>query len=69
MAAGSALIALQSAAIDQAMLMASAARAAETIGPAGFLQGSLALPLGAIQPLEFRQGEALLELDAVARHD
>ncbi len=55
MAAGSALIALEPAAIDQAMLMASAARSAESIGPAGFLQGSLTLLLGAVEPLELRQ--------------
>jgi hypothetical protein len=48
MAAGSALIAFEPAAIDKAMLMASAARTAEPIGPAGVLQGSLTLLLGAV---------------------
>ena len=51
------------------MLMAIAAGTAETIGPARLLQGSLTLLLGAIEPLEFRQRKAFLELDAVARHD
>ena len=68
MAAGSALIALEPAALDQTVLMASAARTAESIRPAGFLQGSLTLVLGAVEPLELSQGEASLELDRAARH-
>ena len=39
MSAGSALIALEPAAIDQPMLMTSAARTTESIRPAGLLQG------------------------------
>jgi len=67
-AAGTALIALEPAAIDQAMLMAIAAGTAESIRPAGFLQGCLTLLLGAVEPLELRQGEAFLELDRAAGH-
>jgi hypothetical protein len=48
--------------------MASAARTAESIGPAGVLQSSLTLLLGAVEPLELRQGEAFLELNRAARH-
>jgi len=69
MTAGSALIALEPAAIDQSMLMAAAPRTAEPTGPAGFLQGGLTLLLGAEEPLKRRQGEALLELDRTAGHD
>lgn len=68
MAAGSALIALETAAMDHTVLMASAARTAESIRPAGFLQGSLTLFLGAVEPLELSQGEASLELDRATRH-
>jgi hypothetical protein len=39
-----ALIAIEPGAKDKAMLMASAARTAEPIEPAGFLQGGLTLP-------------------------
>jgi len=68
MAAGTALITLEPAAIDQSMLMTSAARTTKPIGPAGFLQGGLTLLLGAVKPLELRQGEAFLELDRAASH-
>ena len=68
MTAGSALIALEPAPINQAMILASAARTTKTIGPAGLLQGCLTLLLGAVEPLEIRQGEAFLELDRAARH-
>ena len=68
MAATAALIAFESAAVDEAMLMASAAWAAETNRPADFLQRRLTLLLRAVEPLEFRQGEAFLELDRVAGH-
>jgi len=36
--------------------------------PAGLLEGCLTLLLGAVEPLELRQGEAFLELDRAARH-
>ena len=68
MAAVATLIALEPAAIDQPMLMAIAARTAEPIGPARLLQSSLTLLLGAVEPLELRQGEAFLELDRAAGH-
>jgi hypothetical protein len=68
MAAAATLIALEPAAIDQPMLMAIAARTAEPIGPARLLQCSLTLPLGAVEPLERRQGETFLELDRTAGH-
>ena len=69
MAAGAALIALESAAVDEPMLMAIAAGTAEPIRPARLLQSSLTLLLSAVEPLEVRQREAFLELDAAARHD
>ena len=66
MAAVATLIALEPAAIDQPMLMAIAAGTAEPIGPARLLQCSLTLLLGAVEPLERRQGETFLELDRAA---
>ena len=69
MAAGSALVALEPAAVDQAVLLSSATRASEAIGPAGFLQSRLTLLLRAVQPLERQQRQPFLKLDAVARHD
>jgi hypothetical protein len=48
------------------MLMAIAAGTAEPIGPERLLQCSLPLLLGAVEPLERRQGETLLELDRAA---
>ena len=62
MPTGSALISVDTAAVDQSVLMACAARAAEAIGPAGFLQGSLTVLLAVLEPVELRQGEAFLEL-------
>ena len=69
MAAGSALITLEPPSVNQAMLPTIAAGAAEAIGPTGLLQSRLTLLLSAVEPLELRQRETLLELDAVARHD
>jgi hypothetical protein len=54
---------------NKAMLLAIAAETAEPIRPTSLLQGSLTLLLGAVKPLVVRQREALLELDAAARHD
>jgi hypothetical protein len=68
MAAVATLITLEPPAIDETMLMAIAARAAETIRPASHLQSSLTLLLGSIEPLELKEGEALLKLDAAACH-
>ena len=68
MAAGAALITLEAAAVDEPMLMAIAAGTAEPIRPARLLQSSLTLLLSAVEPLELRQREAFLELDAAARH-
>lgn len=48
------------------MIMSTAARTAEPIGPAGFLQCGPTLLLGAVEPLEPNEGEALLELDRTA---
>jgi len=69
MAAAAALIALEPPAVDKPMLLAIAAGTAEPIRPTSLLQGSLTLLLGAVEPLEVRQREALLELDAPARHE
>ena len=69
MAAGAALITLEAAAVDEPMLLAIAAGTAEPIRSARLLQSSLTLLLGAVEPLELRQREAFLELDAAARHD
>jgi len=49
--------------------MAIAAGTAEPIGPTRLLQSSLTLLLGAVEPLERRQGAAFLELDRAADHD
>ena len=68
MTAVATLIALEPAAIDQAVLMAIAARTGEPIGPARLLHGSLTLLLGAVEPLELRQGDTFLELDRAAGH-
>lgn len=68
MAAAAALIVLEPAAVDEPMIVALAARATKAIRPAGFLQGILTMLLGAVKPLEVRQGEVLLELDAAARY-
>jgi hypothetical protein len=67
-AASAALIGFEPAAINEAMFMASAAWTAEPYRPASFLQGSLTLLLAAVEPLEFRHGEAFLELDRAACH-
>ncbi len=67
MAAGTALIVLEPPAIDKPMLVALATWTLVPVGPAGFLQSSLTLLLGAVQPLELRQGETFLELDGTAR--
>ena len=69
MAAVATLIALEPAAIDQAVILAISAGTAESIRPTCLLQGSLTLLLGAVEPLEVRQGETFLELDAAARHE
>ena len=53
-------------AIDQPMLAALATRTSEPIGPAGLLQSRLTSRIGTVEPLERRQGEALLELDGTA---
>ena len=69
MAAGTALITFEPPAIDQPMLAALATWTQEPIGPADLLQSSLTLRIGTVKPLEFRQGEAFLELDGTAGHD
>jgi len=69
MAAGTALIALEPPAIDKLMLVTLATRSPVPVGPAGLLQSSLRLLLGAIHPVDLRRREAFLELDGTARHD
>ena len=68
MAAVATLIVLEPPVLDQSMLLTIAAGTAEPIGPACFHQGSLTLLLGAVEPLELRQGKAFLELDRAAGH-
>ena len=63
---GSALLALTTPSIEF-MLVASATRTQEPVGPAGLLQSSLPLLLGAVEPLELRQREAFLELNGTER--
>jgi|GEM_PF-5562582 len=48
--------------------MAIAAGSEEPIGTTRLLQSNLALLLGPVEPLEFRQGEIFLELDRAAGH-
>jgi hypothetical protein len=56
MAADVALIAIETAAMDEPMFVPVAARTAEAIGPqASLLQCSLRLLYGAVEPLELRQ--------------
>ena len=62
----SAPIVFEPAAIDQAMLMASAARSADPIGPTGMLQGGLTLLHGAVKPMVRREVKAILEQDRAA---
>ena len=69
MAAAAALITLEPAAVDEPMFVALAARATEAIGPANLLQGGLILLLGAVEPLELKQGKTLLELNAAVRRN
>ena len=69
MTAGTALIALKPPAIDKPMLVALTTRTPEPIGPASLLQSSLTLLLGAVEPLELRQGETFLEMDGTARSE
>ena len=69
MAAAPALITLEPAAVDSPCSWLLAARAAKAIRPASLLQSSLTVLLGAIEPLELKEGEALLKLDAAARHE
>ena len=68
MPTGSALLALKPPAIDQTMPVTLATRTSDPIGPAGLVQISFKLLLGAVEPLELRQQEAFLELVGTARH-
>lgn len=68
MAAVATLIAIEPPTVDEPMLMAISARTAEPTRAARLLKGSLTLLLGAVQPLEIRQGVSLLELDRAAGH-
>ena len=69
MAAMPTLIPLETAAIDQTMLLLSAAGTDETFGPASLFESGLALLLGAIELHELGQRHPWLELDAVGRHN
>lgn len=69
MRAGSALIVLEPAAVNQPMLMAVATGTAEAAGPARHLEGCLALSLGAAEAQELRQGDVFPELDTTAHHN
>jgi hypothetical protein len=69
MAAMPTLIPLETAAIDQTMLLLSAAGTDETFGPASLFESGLALLLGAVQLHELGKGHPWLELDAVGSHD
>ncbi len=66
MAAGAALITLEPSPVNEAMLMAVAAWAAESIRPASLLQSRFTLLLSAVAPQELTQGKTFLELDRVA---
>jgi hypothetical protein len=66
MAAVAALITLKPPASDETMLMAIAAWATEPIRPSSLLQRSHTLLLAAVEPLELKQGKALLELKGTA---
>ena len=63
------LVPLETAAIDQTMLLLSAAGTDETFGPASLFESGLALLLGAIELHELGQRHPWLELDAVGRHN
>ena len=68
MPAGSAEIALQPQAMDQAVLLSVAAATAAAVRLTNLLQRSLAWPVSAVQPQALRQRGAFLIVDAVARH-
>ena len=65
MAALSTLIPLLEASIDQAMLLLSAPKTAESLRPARCLKGSLASLIGAAEIDELAYGHSRLELDSV----
>ena len=69
MAAVAALITLEPPAVDEAMIMTIAPWTTEPIRPSSLLQSSLTFLLGAVEPLEPKQGESFLELDSTARHE
>jgi hypothetical protein len=66
MAAGAALITLEPSPVNEAMLMAVVAWAAESIRAASLLQSRFTLLLSAVAPQELTQGKTFLELDRVA---
>ena len=65
MAALSTLIPLLEASIDQAMLLLSAPKTAESLRPARCLKDSLAFLLDAVEIDELAYGHSRLELDLV----
>lgn len=69
MAAGAALIALKTTAVNQHILTTAAEWTAEIISSARLLRDGLTLLLCSVQLLELRQREAMLEQDAVASHN
>jgi hypothetical protein len=69
MATVSTLIPLEATAIDQAMLLLTAAGTDEPFRPTSLLKSGLALLLGAVEVHELGQRHPWLKLDAVGRHD
>ena len=69
MPAGLALQELAGAVVDHPVIGGITARAAKAAWPARSLERLLALRFGAEARHEFRQRHALLELNAVERHD
>ena len=69
MAARAALIALQAPSVDNAVVMASATRTAETSRPSSPLQSCHTKLFGPVQTLKIQQGKPFLKLNPVSRHD
>jgi hypothetical protein len=63
MTAVAALITLEPPAVEEVAIMAIATWATETIRPASLHQSSLTLLIADEDPLELKQGKAILELD------
>jgi hypothetical protein len=68
MAAMPTLVPHETVAIDQAMLLLSAAETNETFGPASLFESGLAVLLCPVELHKLGQRHPWLELDAAARH-